>query len=141
MFVIVDSQKLMVFVSNQANVEPTVTTTVWASVFVIQDSTKQLTEAVWPELHVHHQVQETTKENVFVMQDWPNMETIVLNAHLEPSSTMLLKSVFMSVEKTLLTILPNKNVFVLLDMESPTKFVLNAPLITLFKTTIVLLVQ
>jgi len=65
----------------------------------------------------------------------------VLNAHLEPSSTMLLKSVFMSVEKTLLTILPNKNVFVLLDMELPTKFVLNVPLTTLFKTTIVLLVQ
>lgn len=65
----------------------------------------------------------------------------MLNARLEPSSTMLLKSVFMSVEKTLLTILPNKNVFVLLDMESPTKLVLNAPLITLFKTTIVLLAQ
>lgn len=65
----------------------------------------------------------------------------MLNAHLEPSSTMLLKSVFMYVEKTLLTILPNKNVFVLLDMELPTKFVLNVPLTTLFKTTIVLLVQ
>lgn len=64
-----DSQKSMVFASNQANVEPTVTTMVWASVFVTQDSTKQLTEAVWPELLVHHQVQETTRENVFVMQD------------------------------------------------------------------------
>lgn len=69
------------------------------------------------------------------------METIVLNAHLEPSSTMLLKNVFMSVEKTLLTILPNKDVFVLLDMESTIKFVLNVPLTTLFKTTIVLLAQ
>lgn len=64
-----DSQKLMVFASNRANVEPTVTTMVWVSVFVTQDSTKQLTEAVWLELHAHHQVQETTKENVFVMQD------------------------------------------------------------------------
>lgn len=41
-----DSQELMVFAFNQANVEPTVTIMVWASVFVIQDSTKQLTEAV-----------------------------------------------------------------------------------------------
>lgn len=65
----------------------------------------------------------------------------MLNAHLEPSSTMLLKNVFMSVEKTLLTILPNKDVFVLLDMESTIKFVLNVPLTTLFKTTIVLLAQ
>lgn len=69
------------------------------------------------------------------------METIVLNAHLEPSSTMLPKSVFMFVEKTLLTILPSKNVFVLLDTELLTKFVLNAPLTTSFKTTIVLLAQ
>lgn len=69
------------------------------------------------------------------------METIVLNAHLEPSSTMLPKSVFMFVEKTLLTILPSKNVFVLLDTELLTKFVLNAPLTTSFKTIIVLLVQ
>lgn len=69
------------------------------------------------------------------------METIVLNAHLEPSSTMLPKSVFMFVEKTLLIILPNKNVFVLLDTELLTKFVLNVPLTTSFKTIIVLLVQ
>lgn len=69
------------------------------------------------------------------------METIVLNAHLEPSSTMLPKSVFMFVEKTLLIILPNQNVFVLLDTELLTKFVLNVPLTTSFKTTIVLLVQ
>lgn len=69
------------------------------------------------------------------------METIVLNAHLEPSSTMLPKNVFMFVEKTLLIILPNQNVFVLLDTELLTKFVLNVPLTTLFKTIIVLLVQ
>lgn len=69
------------------------------------------------------------------------METIVLNAHLEPSSTMLPKSVFMFVEKTLPTILSNKNVFVLLDTESLIKFVLNAPLTTSFKTIIVLLAQ
>lgn len=69
------------------------------------------------------------------------METIVLNAHLEPSSTMLPKSVFMFVEKTLLIILPNQNVFVLLDTELLTKFVLNVPLTTSFKTIIVLLVQ
>lgn len=54
---------------------------------------------------------------------------------------MLPKSVFMFVEKTLLTILSNKNVFVLLDMELQTKFVLNVPQTTLFKTIIVLLVQ
>lgn len=69
------------------------------------------------------------------------METIVLNAHLEPSSTMLPKSVFMFVEKTLPTILSNKNVFVLLDTESLIKFVLNVPLTTSFKTIIVLLAQ
>lgn len=54
---------------------------------------------------------------------------------------MLPKSVFMFVEKTLLTILSNKNVFVLLDMELQTKFVLNVLQTTLFKTIIVLLVQ
>lgn len=54
---------------------------------------------------------------------------------------MLPKSVFMFVGKTLLTILSNKNVFVLLDMELQTKFVLNVPQTTLFKTIIVLLVQ
>lgn len=69
------------------------------------------------------------------------METIVLNARLEPSSTMLPKNVFMFVEKTLLIILPNQNVFVLLDTELLTKFVLNVPLTTSFKTIIVLLVQ
>lgn len=69
------------------------------------------------------------------------METIVLNAHLEPSSTMLPKNVFMFVEKTLLIILPNQNVFVLLDTELLTKFVLNVPLTISFKTIIVLLVQ
>lgn len=69
------------------------------------------------------------------------METIVLNAHLEPSSTMLPKNVFMFVEKTLLIILSNKNVFVLLGTELLTKFVLNAPLTTSFKTIIVLLAQ
>lgn len=40
------------------------------------------------------------------------METIVLNAHSAPSLIMLLKNVFMFVEKTQPTILPNKNVFV-----------------------------
>jgi hypothetical protein len=35
-----------VFASNQANVDQTVTIMVWASVFVAQDSTKQLTEVV-----------------------------------------------------------------------------------------------
>lgn len=69
------------------------------------------------------------------------METIVLNVHLEPSSTMLPKNVFMFVEKTLLIILPNQNVFVLLDTELLTKFVLNVPLTISFKTIIVLLVQ
>lgn len=130
-----------VFASNQANVDQTVTIMVWDSVFVAQDSTKQLTEVVWPEQHVHHQVQEMTKENVFVMLVWPSMETIVLNAHLEPSLTMLHKNVFMSVDKILLIIPPNKNVFVLQDMELLTRFVQNAPQTTLFKTIIVLLVQ
>lgn len=64
-----DSQKLMVSAFNQANVEPTVTTMDWVSVFAIQDSIKQLTEAVWLEHHAHHQVQETKRENVFVMLD------------------------------------------------------------------------
>lgn len=47
----------------------------------------------------------------------------------------------MSVDKILLIIPPNKNVFVLQDMELLTRFVQNAPQTTLFKTIIVLLVQ
>lgn len=140
-FVILGSQKLMAFASNQANVEPIVTTMVWAFVFVTLDSIKQLTEVVWLEQHAHHQVQETTKEIVFVMQVWPNTEIIALNVHLEPFSTMLLKNVFMYVDKTLPTILLNKNVFALLVMVLQTKFVQNAQLTTLFRTTIALLAQ
>lgn len=47
----------------------------------------------------------------------------------------------MSVDKILLIIPPNKNVFALQDMELLTRFVQNAPQTTLFKTIIVLLVQ
>lgn len=47
----------------------------------------------------------------------------------------------MSVDKILLIIPPNKNVFVLQDMELLTRCVQNAPQTTLFKTIIVLLVQ
>lgn len=47
----------------------------------------------------------------------------------------------MSVDKILLIIPSNKNVFVLQDMELLTRFVQNAPQTTLFKTIIVLLVQ
>lgn len=65
----VDLLKSMDYASKLANVEPTATTMVWASVFATQVFTKQLTEAVWLELHAHHQVQETIKVNVFATPD------------------------------------------------------------------------
>ena len=64
-FVILEFTKVNGLCIQMANVEPIVTTMVWAFVFVTLDSCKQLTEVVWLEQHAHHQVQETTKEIVF----------------------------------------------------------------------------
>lgn len=69
------------------------------------------------------------------------MATIVLNAHLELSLTILLKNVFMFADKILLMMQQPKNVFVLLDTALQVKFVLNAHQTILFKTIIALLVQ
>jgi len=69
------------------------------------------------------------------------MATIVLNAHLELSLTILLKNVFMFADKILLMMQQPKNVFVLLDTELQVKFALNAHQTILFKTIIALLVQ
>ena len=74
-----------------------------------------------PEPLVHLQVLEMPTENVFVMQDYLNTETIALNAPLEPFSTMHPKNAFLSVDKTLLTMLLNKNVFALTATEFLTK--------------------
>jgi len=69
------------------------------------------------------------------------MATIVLNAHLELSLTILLKNVYMFADKILLMTQQLKNVFVLLDTELPVKFALNAHQTILFKTIIALLAQ
>jgi hypothetical protein len=69
------------------------------------------------------------------------MATIVLNAHLELSLTILLKNVYMFADKILLMMQQLKNVFVLLDTELPVKFALNAHQTILFKTIIALLAQ
>lgn len=104
-----DIPRWMESVSKPANVEPTVTITDLASAFVTLASTKQLTEAVSPVLHAHHQVQEMTRENAFVTLVSPSMPTIALNAHSEPSSITPPKSVSTFVDKTQPTMLPNKS--------------------------------
>ena len=74
------------------------------SVFVIQDFINSTT-IVFQVLPVLPQVQEMSKENVFVMQAWTNTVIIAQNVLSEPFMTTLQKNAFSFVDKIQIMIL------------------------------------
>jgi hypothetical protein len=136
-----DSLSSTIFASKQADVEPTVTTMDWDSVFATQDSTKPQTDHAWLEPLVLLPAPGTLKEFAFAMQVLLCTVITALSAHLELFSTIPPNSVFLSVEKTQLMMQLLRDADVFQDTPFTTKSVTSAQPTTSFKITTVLHAQ
>lgn len=136
-----DSLSSTIFASKQTDVEPTVTTMDWDSVFATQDSTKLQTDRAWLEPLVLLPAAGTLKEFAFAMQVSLCTVITALSAHLELFSTIQPKSVFLSVEKTQPTMQLLRDADAFQDTPFTTKSVTSARPTTSFKINTVLHAQ